>query len=240
MMNLRHLPVEIGLLAVLCLTGPSRAADACDDDDKTIVGGDADLNYVYFRDDKRTSMSGKVSDIERAKRHKQPGERVLWFRDGSHEYVVRDAATFKEVEAIWRLVDEIGDAQGKLGNQMGELGRKMGDLGSQQGLLGTRQGTLATREATLSLRESNSSLNDAKRADLARQRAALQQQMRELERQMRELEKPMRELEARMEPLSREMEALGKKMDVAASKAKGEMRALLRRAIASGVAKQVK
>jgi bla regulator protein blaR1 len=245
MMNLRLRSVGIGLLAIAGLMGldpitPVAADPGGDDDDDITIGGDADLNYVLFRDDKTTSMSGKLSDIERARRYKQPSERILWFRDGGHEYVVRDPATLKEIETLWRPVNELGEAQGKLGSQVGELGRKMGELGSQQGLLGTRQGTLSTREATLSIRESNDSLSDAQRADLARRRAALKQQIRELDKQMRALEKPMRELEARMEPLNREMEVLGKKMEGLAHKAKGEMRTVLRRTIASGVAKQVK
>jgi bla regulator protein BlaR1 len=241
MMNLRLRLVEIGLLAVLGLLVPISpvAAETCDDDD-AVAGADEDLNYIYFHDDNTTSMSGKVSDIDRARRHKQPNERIVWFRDGGHEYVIRDPAMIKEVDTLWRPVKEIGDVQGKLGSQMGELGRRMGELGSQQGLLGTRQGTLSTREATLSIRESNGSLSDAKRAELARLRTALKQQMRDLEKQMRALEKPMRELEARMEPLSREMDVLGKKMEVVSRKAQGEMRTVFRRAIASGIAKQVK
>jgi bla regulator protein BlaR1 len=247
MMNLRLRPVGIGVLAVLGLAGtlsPVAAEPTCndddDDDDEVVSSGEADLNYIYFRDDNTTSMSGKVSDIERARRHKQPNERIVWFRNGGQEYVIRDPATLKEIDTIWRPVNEIGDVQGKLGKQVGELGRRMGELGSQQGLLGTRQGTLATREATLAMRESSDSLSDAQRAKLARQRAELQQQARGLEKQMRALEKPMRELETRMEPLTREMEVLGKKMEVAAHKATGELRAVFRRTIASGIAKQVK
>jgi len=242
MMNLRLRVVEVGLITALGLSGPigSAAADPDCDDDGVVVNGDSDLTYVHFLDDKTTSMSGKLSDIDRARRFKQPNERIMWFRDGGREYVIRDPATLKEIEVIWRPVKEIGDAQGKLGKQMGELGRKMGELGSQQGLLGTRQGTMSTRQATLSMRESNRSLSDAQRADLARQRGVLQDQMRALEQQMRALEAPMKELEARMQPLNREMEVFSKKMEPAARKAKGELRALFQRTIASGIAKPVK
>lgn len=240
MKKLRLRPGAIGVVATLCLAGAHGPLTAEPNRDDTITIGDGDLTYVHFRDDKHTSMSGKLSDIERARRHKQPNEQVLWFRDQGREYVIRDPATLKEAEAVWRPVNEIGAAQGKLGHQLGELGRKLGQLGSQQGLLGTRQGTLATREATLSLRESNSSLSDAQRTELARQRAALQQQARELDKQMRGLEKQTKELETRMEPLSREMEVLGKKMEAAAPRAQGELRGLFQRSIASGIAKQVK
>lgn len=245
MTNLRLRLVEIGLIATLGLAGASRPVaaepDRDDGDDVQIeVGTDRDLNYVYFRTDKSTTMSGRISDIDRARRYKQPNERIVWFRDGGREYVIRDAAAFKEIETIWRAVQGLGEAQSKLGKQMSELGHKMEELGSQQGLLGARQGTLSTREAALSMRESRRSLSDAQRAEIARQREALQQEIRELDKQVQALEKPIKELDRRMEPLSREMDALGKKMEAAEHKASGEMRSLFQRAIASGVARQVK
>jgi len=63
-----------------------------------VTGGhnDRDLNYVYFRDDKQPVDGPEPNkDIERARRFKQPGEQLLWFRDGGQDYVIRDPATLK-------------------------------------------------------------------------------------------------------------------------------------------------
>lgn len=238
-MNMRLRPVELGLIAVLGLTGPSGivAADpACE----STAAKESELSYVYVRDDNHTSMSGNTSDIERARQLKQPNEQIVWFRDGGKEYVIRDAATLKQVEAMWKPVDDIGEAQGKLGNQIGELGRQVGELGAQQGLLGTRQSGISIREANLSMRESNDSLGEAARIELGKQRQELQHQMRALNKQMRTLAKAMKEINARIEPLNREMNVLGQKMKVVSNKATGEMRVVFKRSIANGLARPVK
>ena len=49
--------------------------------------GDRDLNYIIFLDDDHTTMSGSTDDIQRARRYRQPGEPMLWFRNGGREYV---------------------------------------------------------------------------------------------------------------------------------------------------------
>jgi bla regulator protein blaR1 len=244
MMNTSFRPLGLAaVVAALTLGGPSRDAAA-----HPRNGGDPDaahqhepeLNYIYFRDGEHVSMSAATRDIERARRHRQGNERLLWFRDGGHEFVLRDAALLKQFDVVWKPVEELGEAQGKLGGQQGELGRQMGELGAQQGLLGTRQGTLSVRQATLSIREGSENLTDDDRAQLARQRRELKNQMRALEKQMRALERPMKELGERMNALGREMDALGRKMDAASRKAETELRGMLRRAVTSGTAKPVK
>jgi bla regulator protein BlaR1 len=236
MMNTSLRPLGLAAsLAALTLGGLSRDAAA-----HPRNGGDPELNYIYMRDGDHISMSGDTRDIERARRFRQGNESLLWFRDGGQEFVLRDAALLKQLEVVWKPVQELGEAQGKIGGQQGELGRQMGELGAQQGLLGTRQGTLSVREATLSMREGSEKLTDDDRAQIARQRRELRNQMRALEKQMRALERPMKELGERMEVLGREMEALGRKMEVASRKAETELRGMLRRAVTSGTAKPVK
>lgn len=230
---------RLALLAALTLAGTSRhaGADPGSHTAPATASREPELNYVYFMDDNHTSMSGSTKDIEIARRFKQAKEPVLWFRDGGQEYVVRDPAVLKQIEATWKPVVELGEAQGKLGTQQGELGTQQGELGSQQGVLGARQGTLAVRESALDLRDNTGSLSDAERTELTRQRHELRRQQRTLDKQMRALDRPMRELGEKMEVLGREMEALGRKMEAASHKAEAELRALLRRAIASGAAK---
>jgi hypothetical protein len=233
--------VEVGVLATLAaLAFSDPGLAAADPGAHGATCDESQASYVYFHDDNNTHVSGHSGDIDRARKFRQGSESMIWFRDGSQEYVIRDGSTLKQVDAIWRPVEEIGDVQGKLGNQIGELGRQQGELGSQQGLVGTRQGALSIREASLSMREQSDALSEAERADIAKVRAELRQQRRALDKQMRALQKPMRELGERMQPLSREMEVLSQKMTVAVNKAKGDQRTLFKKTIASGVAKPVK
>jgi bla regulator protein BlaR1 len=243
MMNMRFRPVELGLLAVLGLTGaaapgladPDRRAPAVEASDRDRAG--RDLNYVFFYDENETTMSGNLKDIDRARKFKHPKEQLLWFREGGQEYLIRDPATLKQAEAAWKPVRELGEQQGKLGSQQGELGRQQGELGRQQGILGTRQGTLAVRESALSMRESSDALSPADKEQVARQRQELRQQQRALRKEMRALEKPMRELGDKMNVLGREMDALGRQMTAAAQKSEAEIRALFKRATSSGIAR---
>lgn len=235
-------PLALGLALVLAAGGLAREARA----DRSHVSSSADapsepeLNYVLLREGDNVSMSGDTRDIERARRLRQGNEPLLWLRDAGQEYVVRDPAILKQIDALWKPVEELGEAQGKLGKQQGEYGKQQGQYGAQQGLLGTRQGTLSVREASLSMRENNDSLTDDDRAQIARQRREIRSQMRNLEKQMHALERPMKELGDKMDVLGREMNVLGHKLEAASHKAMGEMRGIVKRAIASGAARPVK
>ncbi len=130
-----------------------------------------DLNYVLFLDDHNTNMSGSLADIDRARRFRRGGERLLWFRRNGVEYVARDAQLIDQVLQIWKPVGELGDAQGELGTKQGALGTQQGVLGTQQGVFGTQQGVLGTkqgeiagRQAVLSAREQTAKTDGERRA----------------------------------------------------------------------------
>jgi len=243
MRTARFGPVEIGLVTTLVLAGAAARGSADPGHPAPAATAAApgnrghELNYVYFYNDNDTTMSGDAKDIERARRFKHAKEPLLWFRDGSQDYLIRDAATLKQIEDIWRPVRELGDAEGKLGEQLGELGRQQGELGTKAGVIGTRQGTLAVRESALAMREQGDALGPSDKERLARQRDELRQQDRALRKELRAIDRPMRELGQKMEVLGREMEALGRRMEAASARAETELRNLFKRAIASGVAR---
>ena len=229
MMKTRHRLIELGVALALGVARVAAADPSPASDDHT--------NYVYFHDEDHTSMSGSTKDIDHARRYQHGKEPVLWFRDGGQEYVVRDPDTLRQLDAIWKPIRDLGDAQGKLGTQQGGLGTQQGQLGAHQGLIASRQAALAVRESALDMRESNDALSPADRAALRDQRRALRDQQRALGKEMRELDRPMRELGQQMEVLGRQMEVLGKKMEIASHKADADMHALLRRTVATGLAK---
>ncbi len=206
------------------------------------------LAFVMFHDGDHTNSSGSSDDVERARRYRKPGERLLWFRHDGREYLVRDRAILEQADQVWHEVGELGRAmgelggkQGALGARQGEFGAKQGEIGAQQGVLGARQGELGMRQAALATRQIGAS--DADRATYERERRDIDAQMRALGdemsalgEKMREFEQPMRALGDEMSGLGRELEALGRKMEEASHKAEREMRLLIERAIASGAA----
>jgi bla regulator protein BlaR1 len=212
-----------------------------------------DLNYVLFFEDERTTMSGSTGDIERARRFKRRGERILWFRDGNREYVVREPSAIREVEELWMDVNVLGEQQGrvgaeqgKLGAQQGEIGAKQGLLGAEQGRIGARQGEIGQRQGQLAARQSQG-MTAAQQRELEKDQRELDMQMRALDREMqalgekmRELGKPMEDLGAEMAILGKDMERLGRQMEEAARKAEIGMRELLQRLVSSGLAEVVK
>jgi hypothetical protein len=211
------------------------------------------LRYVLFISDDHTTMSGRSGDIKRARRHRRPGEPMLWFLRGGTEYVVRDPDVLAALQAIWEPVGQIGAdqgqvgaKQGQIGAKQGEIGAKQGTIGAEQGSIGAKQGEIGARQAALSVRRLRQATPD-ERAEIERERRTLDAEMLKLElemqalnQQMRKLEEPMRDLGQDMEALGREMEVLGKKMEEASRKAEAEMRALIDKAIRSGSAQRVK
>lgn len=211
-----------------------------------------DLNFVLFVADDHTTTSGSLEDIKRARRFKRPGEQVMWFRHAGREYVIRDPDVLRQVEAIWMPVNVLGDEQGKVGGRQGELGARQGELGAKQGEIGAHQGRLGARQGVLGELLATMAAQAAwppnrykdykgnERLKIEAEMRALEREMRNLDDKIRELDKPMRDLDEQMEVLSKEMEILSTKMEGAVREAETEMRALLERAIASGVAEAVR
>src|SRR6202035_4795308 len=122
------------------------AADAADDADDPAGAEAAERSadpsesrhgdsYVLLHGKSDVTMSGDTASIERARKLQQEagGGDLLWVRHDGKEYVIRDAATLREVREIFRPQRELGAKQGELGTQQGELGARQGELGSRQG-----------------------------------------------------------------------------------------------------------
>jgi hypothetical protein len=211
-----------------------------------------EINYVLFLDDNHTNMSGSTRDLESARRYRRGGERILWFRQGGREYVVRDPSVIEQVVNLWEPVNVIGAEQGKVGQRQGELGARQGEIGArqgrvgaEQGAIGAKQGAIGDRQGKLAAREA--SATDAERRSIDAEHRRLDDEMRALDRQMqaldakmRDLDAPMRDLDEQMRVLDREMRALDAKMQAAVRQAETGMQALMEKSIASGVATAVK
>ena len=207
------------------------------------------IEFVLVNRDRHgVTMSGSSQDAERLKRL-YGDERVLWFRYGGKEYVVKDAAALDEAEQINRPVavigarqGEIGAKQGAVGAKQGAVGARQGEIGARQGAIGAKQGHIGAQQAALAAREQGT-LNDAEKREidaeherLAKEMSALDEEMQKLNEEMRQASQPMDGYDEEMRGLSNEMDALSLEMNEAAAKANREMIALAERLIRNGLA----
>jgi Zn-dependent protease with chaperone function len=213
------------------------------------------------------SASGDVGDWADIKqlRRSIDGE-FLWFREGGKSWIVQDPKVLAQVHAAYEPIERLGkqmdgygkemDRHGKamealgkdmsrstadirpdqarlhdLQSRMNDLGRQMGELGRQMGQArddGERQ-RLQTRMNRLSAQMNTLGTQMGEAADSAAQRAA-RQKIDEIGRRMDEAGKPM-------DALGKQMDALGKQMEREGERANTAVRALIRDAMARGLAR---
>jgi beta-lactamase regulating signal transducer with metallopeptidase domain len=145
-----------------------------------------------------------------------------------------------EAEAIAQL--------GGIAAEKGALGAQLGAMASEQALRALADAHRAMPEIAAadlkplrqSLDESSHEIDEKMREMERRLKQDLDGQLQELQERIRRLEGPIREMVAPMEELGRSMEALGRTAEKASREAMEEMRALIERAIASGLAQTVR
>jgi hypothetical protein len=200
---------RLALLAVTALFAPmllvsSHAAAAAAEEP-------ADrFSYVLLSPGSRSStMSGSTEDLRRARSLRNGQEGLLYIRDGGAAYVIRDAATLREAEAIFEPQKAMGARQAELGSRQAALGHRQARLGAEQARIGSRQ----------------ASASPARAETLGRQQDALGRQQDELGRQQ--------------EALGRQQDALGREQDRLAREAEARFRILVAEALQRGVAQRV-
>ena len=198
-------------------------------------------SYILLLAGKNTIMNGSTSDIAKVKKlRKNDNEELFWFEHGGKEYVIRAAATLKQVKALFEPQQKLGEQQGALGEQQAKLGSQQAALGSKQAEQGAKLGELGAQMGKLG-------------AELGRLSAAgkstdaIEAQMHELEQQMKKHETPQEDLGRQQEALGRQQEALGRqqeelgrKQEEAAREAEKQLKVLSEKTIASGLAQEVK
>jgi hypothetical protein len=169
--------------------------------------------YVLFLENGVTLANGTPGEHARAKALRTgPQEQLLWFQRGGKEYVLRDAATLKQIKALF-------EPQQKLAGEQAALGAKQAEQGKKQAEVGAKIAKVAAEQALLAGQGENS--------------ADLEARMQELEREQEKIAKPLKEL-------GRQQEELGRKQKEAARDAETRLKALADQAIASGLAQEVK
>jgi beta-lactamase regulating signal transducer with metallopeptidase domain len=184
---------------------------------------------VTMRTEDGTSTDGRVfvlslakgpstgpiaTGIAHARQFKKPGEKLLWFRRDDHEYVVRDAATLAEIEAMWKPLRTSAPAPGA-SNALGAI----------------------------AVAKPDRPMTDAERATvrqvLETKLRALTTAMATLAAHMHANAPPSKNFDGLMADMGRQMEALGRELQ---QTARGEfnIQSLIDHAIAQGLATPVK
>jgi Zn-dependent protease with chaperone function len=212
-------------------------ADLADDgvtnvDMETRSEADRDSYILLRANDTQVRMSGVTDDIPRVKaiQRQAGGGDLLWVRRDGREYVIRDGATIRQVDDLFRPQEELGHKQSELGERQRALGERQGKLGRQQASLGADMARLAADEVA-------TAGDDA--AQPAAQRAKARDEQKRLGDEMRKLGDEQRHLGDQQRELGNQQGELGRQQGRLAHAAERQLSVLVTQAIASGTAKPV-
>lgn len=204
----------------------------------SLDGGGA---YVLFLDNNITIVNGSPRDYERGKaQRKTPAETLFWFQRSGKEYVLRDAALMKKLQAIFQPQLNLGQQQRvlsqkqeRLGQQQEYLQAQFEQLGVQQAEFGERMAQLAAEQVRLQEAGEDSSSIEAEMQGLEQEQMAFEGPQTELSQQQEEINR-------QQELQQRQQEDLNQKQAQAAQEAEKQLKSLVAQALAGGTAKPVK
>jgi hypothetical protein len=132
-----HRPKLLRLAGLALVTSTASVqATATEIGEQATVRSTGDSFVLLEGEGRNATMSGSTSDVDEAMRLRSGNEPLLYVRRDGLSYVVRDAATLRQAEALF-------EPQRKLGGQQRALGSRQRDLGAKQRALGQRQAALA-------------------------------------------------------------------------------------------------
>jgi bla regulator protein blaR1 len=225
------------ILVMLCLA-PALLAQAAPSGWPSLEGGGA---YVLFLDRDVTLVNGTARDYARGKAlRRSPQEQLFWFQRAGKEYVIRDPATLKQLQALF-------EPQMSLGQQQAALGTKQAQLAAQLTDIVGRQEVEAEKQARFDLRMSELATEQARLQEQGESTEAIEAEIQGLEEEQGQIEEPQSQLAIRrdevqrqQEVLSHQQEDLGRQLGKAAEDGAKQLKILVDQALAKGVAKEVR
>jgi hypothetical protein len=203
------MPAKAHRLALAVLAALCASVIAADPSAATTAHSTDRSSYVFLSPGSRSStMSGSMDDMRRAEALRSGREGLLYVREAGVAYVIRDAATLRQAEAIFEPQRALGVQQAELGKRQAALGERQGRLGAEQGRLGRLQAASAPRRA----------------GEFGRQQSELGRQQGELGRQQG--------------VLGQQQGALGREQARLARIADSRLQALVAEAIRRGIAQR--
>jgi hypothetical protein len=203
----------------------------------SLEGGGA---YVLFLDQGVTLVNGSARDYERGKALRQsPQEQLFWFQHGGKEYILRDAATLKQLQALFAPQMSLGQQQAALGAKQAQLAEQLTDIVARQEVEGEQQ-------AEMDLRMSQLATEQVRLQEQGQSTEAVEAEIQGLEEEQSHLEEPQAQLavqrdgvQQQQETLSQQQEDLGRKLEKAAQDGAKQLKALVDQALAKRTAKPV-
>jgi hypothetical protein len=197
--------------------------------------------YVLFLEKGITLVNGSARDYDRSKALRQsPQEQLFWFQRGGKEYVVRDAATLKQLQALFEPQMSLGQQQAVLSEKQAQLSRQLTDIVAQQEEEGEKQ-------AQFGLSLSQLAAEQVRLQEQGESTDAVEAEMQGLEEEQGLLEEPQAQLavqrdgvQQQQELLAHQQEDLARKLEKAAQDGEKLLKALVDQALAKGTAKEVK
>ena len=176
---------------------------------------------------------GSRHDRRIAEAQRRGGEPVFWFARDGKEYVIRDKATLDRVEQLLAPEQTLADGQG----DVAELQAK---LAHEQALIAAKQAAILAEEAKLRAemmaKRPDQDIDEAKAGDIEARARDYEKQMQALETEMHRHEEHVRALEPEHARVAQQMEHRSQELETRMVQASRELKELLTKAIASGVA----
>jgi bla regulator protein blaR1 len=202
-----------------------------------LEGGGA---YVLFLENGATLVNGSARDYDRGTALRQsPQEQLFWFQRGGKEYVVRDAATLKQLQAVFEPQMSLGQQQSALEQKQAQLAVQLTGIIAQQEVQGEKQ-------AQLGLSLSQLAAEQVRLQEQGESTDAVEAEMQGLEEEQAQLEEPQAQLaiqrdgvQEQQETLTHQREDLGRKLEKAAQDGERLLKALVDQALAKGTAKEM-
>jgi chromosome segregation ATPase len=201
----------------------------------SLEGGGA---YVLFLENDVTLVNGTARDYERGKALRaNPQEQLFWFQRGGKEYVLRDPALLKQLQAVFAPQMKLGQQQAVLGDMQKQLANELADLIAQQG----------EQQAEFGLRMSQLATEQVRLQEQGESTEAIEAEIQGLEEEQGSLEEPQAQLAVQRDGVQQQQQALiqqqadvTRKLDQATREAQTQLNALVSQAVSKGTAKEVK
>lgn|GEM_PF-2098289 len=241
------LTVLMGLLGLLPLALPSPlraqmgaqpSADPPAPSWPSLEGGGS---YVLFLENGVTLVNGTAREYTRGKAlQATPQEQLFWFQRGGKEYVLRDPAVLKQLQAIFEPQMKLGQQQAALGGKLEQLANKMADLQAQEEAQAEQQAELGLRMSQLAVEQVHLQEQGESTESVEAEIQGLEEEQGSLEEPQEQLATQRDGLQQQQETLAQQQADLGRKLDQATRDAQPRLNALVAQALAKGTAKEVK
>jgi bla regulator protein blaR1 len=199
-----------------------------------LEGGGA---YVLFLSTGVTVVNGTPRDLERARTRRGASTADLfWFERGGGELIVRDAATLKQLAAVFAPQMRLAQQQAALAAQQQQITDEQARVEAQLSDLIEQQSGISERMASLAAEQARQQEEGEDTSDVEAEMQGLEESVEELGQPEADLADRRQELLGQQQGAARQQEDLARRQEQAVREAAKALNALVQQALASGAA----